>query len=101
MHMLTAYGILYDSEYPVKCEPCSEPGCHHQWKPDIVLTQRPITIEIHRPQNDADAQAARKRCLENSGFIVLPIDDQTARDFPEILLPKIMRLEELARVTLQ
>jgi hypothetical protein len=95
--MLVHYGfrgIL--TEQPVQCKPCGNPLCHHTWKADIVLTPRNVIVEVHRPQNDEDSQEMRKHCLEVNGWIVITIDDQTAKDFPEIILPKIMRLEELA-----
>ena len=104
MGMLTVYRqkfglevLRYTTERIVECSPCENPLCHHHYKADIMLVCRPIIIEIHRPRNDELQQEMRKHCLEHDGWIVITIDDATARDFPELVLMKVMDLEQLAQ----
>ena len=76
------------SEEWLLCENCGLPGCHHRWKPDIRIAERNILVEVHRPDGDADAQEARKRCLENSGWIVVTVTD---KDPPQLAVSKVQR----------
>ena len=85
------------SEEWLLCEDCEQPGCHHRWKPDIRIVGTNILVEIHRPKKkkDPDKQAARKRCLENSGWIVVTVTD---KDPPQIAVETVQRTLKLAEV---
>lgn len=76
------------SEEWLLCEPCGQPGCHHRWKPDIRIAERNILVEVHRPDGDADDQEARKRCLENSSWIVVTVTD---KDPPGLAVDRVQR----------
>ena len=97
---LAVFQVLVDagitiggSEEWLLCEPCGQPGCHHRWKPDLRIAQTNILVEIHRPDGDADDQEARKRCLENSGWIVVQVTD---KDPPELAVSKVQATLKLA-----
>jgi len=83
------------SEEWVLCEPCNQPGCYHRWKPDLRIAQTNILVEVHRPNGDADQQDARKRCLENSGWIVVTVTD---KDPPSLAVERVRRTLKLAEV---
>lgn len=61
-------------------------NCHHRWKPDIRLADSNILVEVHRPDGDQDEQLARRKCLEHSGWIVIPVTD---RDSPDLAVEKV------------
>ena len=99
-HYRSRFGLRsleFITEQPIVCNPCGNPVCWHRYKADIVLVNQSTIIEIHRPQNDELKQEMRKHCLENSGWRVVTIDDKTAQKFPELVLMKIMKMEELSR----
>jgi hypothetical protein len=95
MQALIDAGINVTSEDIVICEPCGQPGCHHEWKPDIRIVGTNILVEVHRPDGDADQQESRKRCLENSGWIVITVTD---KDPPELAVKRVQRTLKLAEV---
>ena len=94
MQALIDAGINVTSEDPIICEPCGQVGCHHEWKTDNRVVGSNILVEVHRFRNwkDIDKQVRRKRCLENSGWIVVTVTD---KDPPELAVQKVKRALEL------
>ena len=83
------------SEEWLLCEPCGEAGCHHRWKPDLRIMFTNILVDVHRFRNwkDIDKQARRKRCLENSDWIVVTVTD---KDPPGLAVDQVQRTLKLA-----
>ena len=88
-------GINVVGETPILCEPCGQAGCHHEWKADIRVVDTNILVEVHRIRNkkDVDKQLARKVCLENSGWIVIPVTD---KDPPSLAVERVQATLGLA-----